>query len=88
MMVRGISECSIYDSLAAKLIAHGRDRDEAIARIQRALEEFIIEGIKTTIPFHQLVYNSSINLFTPTAVQPLNFTVARLPRNCKSRLAF
>lgn len=42
-----------YDSLAAKLIAHGRTRDEAIARLTRALDEFIIEGIKTTIPFHQ-----------------------------------
>lgn len=42
-----------YDSLVAKLIAHGRTRDEAIARLTRALNEFIIEGIKTTIPFHQ-----------------------------------
>ena len=42
-----------YDSLVAKLIAYGRTRDEAIKRIRRALEEFIIEGIKTTIPFHQ-----------------------------------
>jgi acetyl-CoA carboxylase biotin carboxylase subunit len=42
-----------YDSLVAKLIAYGMTRDEAIKRIRRALEEFIIEGIKTTIPFHQ-----------------------------------
>ena len=42
-----------YDSLVAKLIAFGNTRDEAIARMRRALEEFIIEGIKTTIPFHQ-----------------------------------
>jgi acetyl-CoA carboxylase biotin carboxylase subunit len=41
-----------YDSLVAKLIAWGRDRDEAIARINRALDEFMIEGIKTTISFH------------------------------------
>jgi acetyl-CoA carboxylase biotin carboxylase subunit len=40
-----------YDSLIAKLIAHGRDRNEAIAKLKRALEEFRIEGIKTTIPF-------------------------------------
>jgi len=44
-----------YDSLIAKLIVHGRDRDEAIGRMERALEEFIIEGIKTTIPFHQMM---------------------------------
>ncbi|MCX7611210.1 MAG: acetyl-CoA carboxylase biotin carboxylase subunit [Ignavibacterium sp.] len=41
-----------YDSLIAKLIIRGRNRNEAIARAKRALEEFIIEGIKTTIPFH------------------------------------
>ncbi len=40
-----------YDSLIAKLIVHGHDRTEAIARMKRALREFIIEGIKTTIPF-------------------------------------
>jgi len=42
-----------YDSLVAKLIAYGRDRHEAIERMKRALEEFIVEGIKTTIPFHK-----------------------------------
>jgi acetyl-CoA carboxylase biotin carboxylase subunit len=41
-----------YDSLVAKLICWGRDRDEAIARTRRALEEFVVEGIETTIPFH------------------------------------
>ena len=44
-----------YDSLVAKLIVWGRDRDEAIARGQRALDEFTIEGIETTIPFHMQV---------------------------------
>ncbi len=41
-----------YDSLIAKLVVWGKDRNHAIARGRRALEEFIIEGIKTTIPFH------------------------------------
>jgi acetyl-CoA carboxylase biotin carboxylase subunit len=41
-----------YDSLVAKLICWGRDRDEAVARTRRALEEFVVEGIKTTVPFH------------------------------------
>jgi len=41
-----------YDSLIAKLIAHGKDRDEAIARMERALEMFIIEGIYTSVPMH------------------------------------
>ena len=44
-----------YDSLIAKLIVHGKDRAEAIAIMRRALDEFIIEGINTTIPFHQRV---------------------------------
>ncbi|MFH1612296.1 MAG: acetyl-CoA carboxylase biotin carboxylase subunit [bacterium] len=42
-----------YDSLLAKLICFGQTREEAIARMSRALDEFIIEGIKTTIPFHK-----------------------------------
>jgi acetyl-CoA carboxylase, biotin carboxylase subunit len=41
-----------YDSMVAKLIVWGRDRPEAIQRMKRALEEFVIEGIETTIPFH------------------------------------
>ncbi|MGH7593860.1 MAG: acetyl-CoA carboxylase biotin carboxylase subunit [Gemmatimonadales bacterium] len=40
-----------YDSLLAKLIVHGRDRAEALARLGQALDSFILEGIKTTIPF-------------------------------------
>ncbi len=44
-----------YDSLVAKLIVYGRDRSEAIAKMKRALDEFTIEGIKTTIPFHKKV---------------------------------
>ncbi len=40
-----------YDSLIVKLIAHGKDREEAIAKTKRALDEFTIDGIKTTIPF-------------------------------------
>jgi acetyl-CoA carboxylase biotin carboxylase subunit len=44
-----------YDSLIAKLIVHGMDREDAIAKMNRALEEFHIEGIKTTIPFHKKV---------------------------------
>jgi acetyl-CoA carboxylase biotin carboxylase subunit len=44
-----------YDSLIAKIITHGRDRKEAMDRMQRALEEFIIQGIATTIPLHQKI---------------------------------
>jgi acetyl-CoA carboxylase biotin carboxylase subunit len=44
-----------YDSLVAKLIAYGRDRSEAIARMRRALDMFVIEGIYSTIPLHQRI---------------------------------
>jgi acetyl-CoA carboxylase biotin carboxylase subunit len=44
-----------YDSLIAKLITHGHDRAEAIARMRRALREFVITGIKTTIPLHEKI---------------------------------
>jgi acetyl-CoA carboxylase biotin carboxylase subunit len=43
-----------YDSMIGKLIAFGKDRPEALRRMEIALEEMIIEGIKTTLPFHQL----------------------------------
>jgi len=54
------SECTIspfYDSMIAKIIVHGRDRSEAIARMRRALEMSVIEGIKTTIPLHLRILN-------------------------------
>jgi pyruvate carboxylase subunit A len=45
----------IYDPMISKLIAWGRDRNEAIARMRRALYEYIIVGVKTNIPFHKAV---------------------------------
>lgn len=48
-----------YDSLVAKLIVWGTDREHAIVRGRRALEEFVIEGIHTTIPFHLKVLNDA-----------------------------
>ncbi|MCA1958137.1 MAG: acetyl-CoA carboxylase biotin carboxylase subunit [Nitrospira sp.] len=48
-----------YDSLIAKLITHGKDRQEAIARMRRALDEFVIEGIKTTIPLHRKIFEDA-----------------------------
>jgi len=47
-----------YDPLIAKLMCRGSNRQEAIAKMKRALEEFIIEGVDTTIPFHKAVLNS------------------------------
>jgi len=50
---------STYDSLIAKLIVHADDRDSCIRRVERALAEFKIEGIKTTIPLHQEIIRNS-----------------------------
>lgn len=49
-----------YDSLVAKLIVFGQDREEVLARGRRALDEFVIEGIKTTIPFHRAVLENEV----------------------------
>ena len=54
------SDCTIspyYDSMIAKIIVHGRDRAEAIARMKRTLEMTVIEGIKTSIPLHLRILN-------------------------------
>ncbi|SEO30345.1 acetyl-CoA carboxylase, biotin carboxylase subunit [Amphibacillus marinus] len=51
-----------YDSMIAKLITHGKTREEAIERMKRALSEFFIEGVSTTIPFHQRVLEHDVFL--------------------------
>jgi acetyl-CoA carboxylase biotin carboxylase subunit len=48
-----------YDSLIGKLVVWGRDREEAVARMQRSLQEFVIKGVPTTIPFHQQVLGNA-----------------------------
>jgi acetyl-CoA carboxylase biotin carboxylase subunit len=48
-----------YDSLVAKLLVHQPTREEAIRVMRRALGEFVIEGIKTTVPIHQKIFNTS-----------------------------
>ncbi len=49
----GYSVPPYYDSLIAKLIVHGTSRNECLMRLRRALEEFVIEGVSTTLPLHQ-----------------------------------
>jgi len=54
------SECTVspyYDSMIAKVIVHGRDRQEAIARMRRTLEMTVIEGISTSVPLHLKILN-------------------------------
>ncbi|WP_298936949.1 acetyl-CoA carboxylase biotin carboxylase subunit [uncultured Ruegeria sp.] len=58
----GYSIPPYYDSLIGKLIVQGRDRDEALARLNRALGELIVDGIDTTVPlFHELLQNPDIH---------------------------
>jgi len=45
-----------YDSMIAKLICHGKDREEAMNKMQRALSQFVVQGIHTTIPMHQKIF--------------------------------
>ena len=51
-MYSGYAVPPYYDSLVAKVIAHGVDRADALARMRRAVSEFIVEGIRTTLPLH------------------------------------
>lgn len=50
---------SHYDSLLAKLICWGQDRNEAVARMERALDEFVLDGMHTTIPFHRRIMSNA-----------------------------
>ncbi len=54
---QGYKVTPYYDSMVCKLICHGRNRTEAIQRMNRSLEEFVIEGITTTIPLHKKLLN-------------------------------
>jgi acetyl-CoA carboxylase biotin carboxylase subunit len=57
----GYSIPPYYDSLIGKLIVHGRDRPEALARLQRALGELIVDGVDTTVPlFHALLAEGDV----------------------------
>jgi acetyl-CoA carboxylase biotin carboxylase subunit len=48
-----------YDSMIAKIIVHGRDRQEAIARMRRTLDMTVIEGIRTSVPLHLKILNEA-----------------------------
>jgi len=54
----GYNVPSAYDSLVAKLIVHGTNRNECLMRLRRALEEFVVGGIETTIELHQRIVNA------------------------------
>ena len=54
---QGYKITSYYDSMVCKLICHGRNRTEAIQRMKRSLDEFVIEGVTTTIDLHKKLLN-------------------------------
>ncbi|GGK02744.1 biotin carboxylase 1 [Lentibacillus kapialis] len=56
----GYSIPPFYDSMVAKLIAYGKTRKEAINRMKRALDEFVVEGVDTTIPFHRQIMDHAV----------------------------
>jgi len=58
-MYNGYTIPPTYDSMVGKLIVHGEDRNEAINRMKRALEEFVLKGIKTNIDFHLKILNDN-----------------------------
>ena len=57
---QGYDISPFYDSMVAKVITHGNTREEAIKRMFRALDEFVIDGIKTTIPFHKQIMEHDV----------------------------
>jgi len=57
-LYQGYEMPPFYDSLVAKLVVYGRDREEALSRGRRALAEFKVEGIQTTIPLHEAILDS------------------------------
>jgi acetyl-CoA carboxylase biotin carboxylase subunit len=80
-------ECTIspyYDSMIAKIIVHGRDRTEAIARMRRTLEMTIVEGIKTTIPLHLKILSDPDFVAGKLSTSFMEQFLARTP---KGRLA-
>lgn len=69
-----------YDSMIAKLIVRGQSREEVIVRMKRALEEFVIDGIKTTIPFHIALLDDpefKAGNFTTKFLETFDFSVIK-----------
>lgn len=74
-----------YDSLLAKLIVHGRDRAEALDRMRRALGECVVEGVPTSIPFHQEVLDHPVFVAGEATTRFLDDTLDSLKEVIRSR---
>lgn len=69
-----------YDSLIAKLIAHGDNREQAIARMRTALSEMVVEGIHTNLPLHQELMNDAAFIRGGTSIHFLEARMAKLKK--------
>ncbi len=74
-----------YDSLLAKIITHGENRQEAIARMRRALSECVIEGIPTSIPFHLEVLDNQVFLAGRATTKFLEMELTQLREGLRVR---
>ena len=73
-----------YDSMIAKLIVYGRTRQGCIMRLKRALEEFVVQGVKTTIPLHQALLNEPDFLSGEYTIKWLEEWLAKLEAEDKA----
>ena len=69
-----------YDSLIAKLIAHGDNREQAIARMRTALSEMVVEGIQTNLALHQELMNDAAFIRGGTSIHFLEARMAKLKK--------
>ena len=74
-----------YDSLLAKVITHGKDREEAVARMRRALSECVFEGLPTSTPFHQEVLNNPVFLAGKATTRFLEEELSHLQEGLRVR---
>ncbi|MFT5316626.1 MAG: acetyl-CoA carboxylase biotin carboxylase subunit, partial [Candidatus Krumholzibacteriia bacterium] len=74
-----------YDSLLAKIITHGKDREEAVARMRRALAECVFEGLPTSTPFHVEVLNNPVFLQGKATTRFIEDELAHLQEGLRVR---
>jgi acetyl-CoA carboxylase biotin carboxylase subunit len=74
-----------YDSLLAKIITHGKDRAEAVARMRRALDECVFEGLPTSTPFHLEVLNNPVFLAGKATTRFLEEELSHLQEGLRVR---
>jgi acetyl-CoA carboxylase biotin carboxylase subunit len=74
-----------YDSLLAKIMTHGKNREEAIARMRRALTECVFEGLPTSTPFHLEVLHNPVFLSGKATTRFLEEEISHLQEGLRGR---